>query len=195
MKVLKLAVLLGAAAMIVPAQAVPYYFTYADFGGVDGAADWTLTFAIDSGQGPNYYDPVNYGFPYAEYFDVIDGTRTDLFTNESDVRQLQISFFTPDGGGGFQENAFGFSTYGPAVFAGPVDSPVFQLGTFYFTDWTTQYIIGGLTISTDPNAAIPHYPAEQQGSVPEPANWALMVAGFGLAGAAIRRRSLRGSFG
>jgi hypothetical protein len=33
------------------------------------------------------------------------------------------------------------------------------------------------------------------GAVPEPASWALMIAGFGLVGAAMRRRSVRVAFG
>lgn len=184
MKMLKLAALLGAAAMIGPAQASPLDFTYTDLTGVDNAPVATLTFTIDSNQAPDAYDPVNVFWPYTEYY--IPSVRTDLSTNEADSETLFISFFSADGGGGFQDNTFGYHAYGPAVFTGPVDHPVFQLGTYYFTDWTEQYIVGSLTIS---GAQV------EQPSVPEPASWALMVAGFGLAGGAMRRRSRRGAFG
>jgi len=40
------------------------------------------------------------------------------------------------------------------------------------------------TFANNPGAAPP-----PSGGVPEPASWALMIAGFGLAGAALRRRS------
>ena len=50
-------------------------------------------------------------------------------------------------------------------------------GTFYFTLTTN----GG---SGDPMAVTSIHPA----GVPEPATWALMIGGFGMAGAALRRR-------
>lgn len=44
------------------------------------------------------------------------------------------------------------------------------------------------TYSTDQTAFIDHVSAIGSGAVPEPAAWALMIGGFGLAGAALRRR-------
>ena len=41
---------------------------------------------------------------------------------------------------------------------------------------------------TDPLVYDPLYRSRLQGSVPEPAAWAMMIAGFGLAGSAMRRR-------
>nr|WP_243445723.1 PEPxxWA-CTERM sorting domain-containing protein [Polymorphobacter arshaanensis] len=41
-----------------------------------------------------------------------------------------------------------------------------------------------------PPAVIVEAPTTPAGAVPEPASWAMMVAGFGLVGGALRRRSL-----
>lgn len=66
-------------------------------------------------------------------------------------------------------------------------------------------IIGGIVLDgpgfADPRAAAPAGPSRGPqapdqvdgpvGAVPEPASWAMMIAGFGLAGAAMRRRARR----
>ena len=41
-----------------------------------------------------------------------------------------------------------------------------------------------------PPAVITEAPTTPTGAVPEPASWAMMVAGFGLVGGALRRRSM-----
>jgi hypothetical protein len=60
-----------------------------------------------------------------------------------------------------------FATYGPYINS---DSLIFT------TDPSESFAVDDLVITTN--------------AVPEPATWAMMVAGFGLAGAAARRRSL-----
>lgn len=45
------------------------------------------------------------------------------------------------------------------------------------------------TVSYDADASLPPLP----GAIPEPSTWALMIAGFGLAGAALRRRAVAGA--
>jgi len=50
----------------------------------------------------------------------------------------------------------------------------------YFGDWDGVYLGGTLTVGYDPADVTP--------SVPEPATWAMMIAGFGLTGTALRRR-------
>ncbi len=60
-----------------------------------------------------------------------------------------------------------------------------DLAAFDATGWNVRYDVlryPGKRFST---AVIPGLTA---GAIPEPANWALMIAGFGLAGAAMRRR-------
>ena len=48
--------------------------------------------------------------------------------------------------------------------------------------------ISRLVISNPPGIEIDHIQYGFANAVPEPASWALMIAGFGLAGAATRRR-------
>jgi hypothetical protein len=48
--------------------------------------------------------------------------------------------------------------------------------------------IPGFTFTTDDGLSLPEYDKVLQAGAPEPAAWLLMLAGFGLAGAALRRR-------
>jgi hypothetical protein len=58
--------------------------------------------------------------------------------------------------------------------------------TFYVLDWAN---IDTVTFQgEDGHAAIDDISVNAQGGVPEPAAWALMIGGFGLTGAALRRR-------
>lgn len=80
---------------------------------------------------------------------------------------------------GFQitGTSLGFAQFASAdLFSGPLTSPVFNLGTFNLSS-----IVSGastLRISQAPTT----------GAVPEPATWMMMLAGFALTGAAMRRR-------
>ena len=69
------------------------------------------------------------------------------------------------------------STDGPQLYSGAEATPTFLTGTFLLTEFggTGTYT---LTISNPAAAA-----------VPEPATWAMMLAGFGMVGVGLRRRS------
>jgi hypothetical protein len=68
--------------------------------------------------------------------------------------------------------------HGVSEFNGMIDPMIsFDLGS--------GYDFSGLTLDVAPDA---QPPVTAGGGVPEPASWALMIAGFGLAGAALRRR-------
>ena len=72
--------------------------------------------------------------------------------------------------------SLGFTQFsGPALYTGSNDSPVFTPGTYQLT----SIVSGNSTLTI----------TEGTGAVPEPASWALMIAGFGLVGIAARRRS------
>ena len=80
---------------------------------------------------------------------------------------------------GFQISgtSLGFAQFvSPDLFTGPLTSPVFNLGTFNLTS-----IFAGASTLRISRAATP-------GAVPEPATWMMMLAGFALTGAAMRRR-------
>ena len=71
------------------------------------------------------------------------------------------------------ENIYG----GPQLFTGTVNAPIFKLGNFALDNFGT----GARLVISDPNAL----------AVPEPASWALMLAGLGAAGWAMRRARMR----
>jgi hypothetical protein len=76
-----------------------------------------------------------------------------------------------------------FRLFGVQLFTGPTTAPVFTLGTYDLASTPrnggdpVQPLTYRLTISDSPIAP-----------VPEPASWAMMIAGFGLVGATMRRR-------
>ena len=64
-------------------------------------------------------------------------------------------------------------------------------GTTTFTDALTGEVLSGVEIASASGFDYAH-PGGAVGGVPEPATWALMIGGFGMAGVALRRR--RGAF-
>ncbi len=69
---------------------------------------------------------------------------------------------------------------GPDLFSGSPSAPVFNLGNFGLRNgFFGQNVV--LKISQSDPIAPP-------GAIPEPTTWAIMIAGFGLVGSAIRRR-------
>lgn len=91
-----------------------------------------------------------------------------------------LSFFTSDSGGGFDiVNALDtdilVQVSGPQLFTGPTSAPVFVNGTYSLVDYLSQQGSYTLVVS----------------EVPEPGNWAMLIVGFGLSGAALRRRRHR----
>jgi hypothetical protein len=74
-------------------------------------------------------------------------------------------------------SAFALGTFSPlGIYSGFDQGPASL--TFSFTQNNENGAIqGGFTLSTPPN-----------GVIPEPASWAMLIAGFGLTGAAMRRR-------
>lgn len=90
----------------------------------------------------------------------------------------EIDYFTVAAGGGLViADAAGerFAAFGEQLFTGTADQPTLRLGTFNFTsDRLGNPITATLTVTR----------------VPEPGSWALLIAGFGLTGAAMRRRRI-----
>jgi hypothetical protein len=75
-----------------------------------------------------------------------------------------------------------FRLFGQQLFTGPTTAPVFRFGTFDLA-------------STPRNGGDPVQPLTYRvtigAPVPEPATWAMMIAGFGAVGVALRRRRRR----
>jgi hypothetical protein len=131
--------------------------------------------------GPNHASfvlpasPKDFSFD-ASSFEVV----TQVRFNDETIRPY-IGFFDQTvfhGGGGLRiqtdTQVLSF-LYGPDLFTGPVYAPTFKLGAFRLHEFGSgnTYQINITTVA---------------GAVPEPASWGLMVAGFGLAGGAVRRQ-------
>jgi len=153
-----------AAAALVPASADAALLTFTISG------DYQASFTIDSAPTPDEY---------------LGGTGLVLWDVDVDAADggglADIAFFDASLGGGLSIIDYeDFSPFlvadGPQLYSGTVQAPVFGTGTFQLTEYqgAGRYT---LTIADASPAA-----------VPEPASWAVMLAGFGATGAAIRRR-------
>lgn len=89
----------------------------------------------------------------------------------------QLYFFAENAGGAFafDSPAGNLAFAGAQLFSGTVDAPSFVVGTYSLVDYYTGGGSFTLTIGDVVTA------------VPEPASWAMMIAGFGLVGGALRR--------
>jgi hypothetical protein len=188
------AALLAAAAFSVPAQAGHYLFQYdgnADYSDVGSPMSATIHFITSStlnalggydilsatgvidgnailGLEPNPNQPDQYGNGFYIYDNVLfaSGPALDAPGVVVNTASLQYNFgYDPDG---FTED--------PA-------NPYYGLssdGTTHINP-VTGHVVNNYKISIG-NASL------TEEAVPEPASWALMVAGFGLAGSVMRRR-------
>ena len=153
----------AASAFALPAQAALLTFTV--------TGDYSATFQIDSNPTP---DDLSAG----QYFTIFDVENFPAAT----LGVADVSFFNGSVGGGLELYDFYgsnvlLSTDGPQLYTGSESAPTFLTGTFALTQYqgTGTYT---LTISNPAAAA-----------VPETATWAMMLAGFGMVGFAMRRRS------
>lgn len=133
---------------------------WVDFGG-NGTTGGTLSQTFDTVLNATY--TVNYQYRLQQGFDTNTGLRVSVSTGQS------VDAITP------LVDSWGA---GPSLVFTGTGSPV----TLTFTDIT----VGGFSSNIGLDAVT--LTSDAPGGVPEPATWAMMVAGFGLMGAAVRGR-------
>jgi len=156
-----------------PAYAAPLLF---DFTGQGLGGPITAQFQLDSNPVPSSINVPGLFDIEQIFFDNVAGIYNGNAETASTIafgRGLASQFQILGTSAGFAQ--FG----GDVVFSGDVGSPIFTPGTYSFNGFFSS---GTLTITAVP------------GSVPEPATWAMMIGGLGIAGGALRRRKAIVSF-
>lgn len=108
------------------------------------------------------------------------------------IDQFGFNFYGPSGSfsGSFSDGLSGGDSFYPNQ--GSLNSPVLSLFTnLPVSHGTFQFNTAGFGFGDEP-AALSAGLAGSSGAVPEPATWAMMIAGFGLIGAFMRRRTRAG---
>lgn len=164
MKFKTLALVMASAAsclVAIPASAAPYLFEL--------TGSRTATFTIDTTTVPDFVSSSFIGDQVS--YNVVPGT----FGGSVQTASVGFGTFlaaTLNIGGSPQ----GFTQFaGPDLFTLVNSRPVFNVGTFNLT----SIVSGNSTLKISAATA----------AVPEPATWAMMVAGFGIVGFSMRRRS------
>jgi hypothetical protein len=135
-------------------------------------AGHSAVFRLDANPVPEFLDPgYSFGVTTTGLFDGVANLvgvtfYLDPFEGPADVAAGGLTYLD-------NTSFFSFDVAGPQLFGGTIDAPTLRaFAPEQLTDLST-----GETITLSARA------------VPEPAAWAMMVAGFGLAGAAMRRRT------
>lgn len=171
---MKYAVALAAAAsalgLSAPAAAAPYIFTL--------TGDYQASWQLDSNPTPNN----SYGYKFVLKnitgdFPGLAGSFVvlDFYTWDAELAKQEWGGFTlsdQTSGAVLQDGYDKF--HDVQLFTGPASAPVFKTGTFSFLS----------NVNGNPLQLVI---AEATAPVPEPATWAMMIAGFGLVGGAMRR--------
>lgn len=154
--------LLAASLLSAPAQAAVIHYTL--------TGSHTASFALDTRVAPHYVDDPSMSFGWITSA-IVDG-----------VLQLNtfVAFVHADNAGGLEVQVGeggGWTTVlsatGPQIFTGTIQNPALLTGAWDFTEY---YGPGNYNLTAAAAA------------VPEPATWAMLIGGFALAGAAMRRR-------
>jgi hypothetical protein len=147
------------AALAAPAAAVTYVFTLSD--GLDGSWELPASPVPDT------------VFPDAFRINSVTGT-----LGASPFTTFMEFYLASSGGGVCADFACSLlDLYGPQLFSGSTAAPTFVPGSYAMTD-----------VFGNPVARLTIAEAGGGGVIPEPATWAMLIAGFGLVGAGLRRR-------
>lgn len=185
------------------ADAAPFVYT---FGGVgsgtangttfDGAFTFTFygdTANIDASASPFYYlRNVGGTFTEGSFTASIDPTVTLVATADSATPRINFFNAAFDNGLGINDpslTGYGLaSSIGPLTVSAPGSASSFLTPTFNTNG--DGFATSGGVVRLVTNTSLT-FTAQPFGAVPEPATWSMMVLGFGIIGAALRRRRTR----
>lgn len=114
-----------------------------------------------------------------------------VFTDSGPFDGVTFQVLNNQGGffAGFLDAASAFNNriqiFGPQLFTGTTAAPQFLTGTFLLSDIPRNF-------TTDPLQVNYRLTVTDVSAVPEPATWAMMLAGFGAIGFTLRRTRLKG---
>ena len=159
------AIVASTLALAMPAQAARLRYLISGSDTLAGNQIEFASFRVDQNPTPDGTDPA-FGF----FIAAVPGTYTYGSTTTSAPQDISFYISAYDGGLFVGEgNLLGFG--GPQLFSGTLDHPTLLTGSFQLTDYFSGSPIA-LTVT----------------AVPEPASWALMIAGFALVGGLWRSR-------
>jgi hypothetical protein len=182
-----LALVAGALALSLSggAQAATYIFSYSGgaYGNASGGDPVSASGSFTTADTP--FDGIN---PSSGYLITsISGTRNGIGFNTL-LPAGTLSGGTPTDNLFFTDGTPYFSYFGVAFTVGTDEVALYSLSLPGAGTEVDEYVEG------DPGYRQLDFSLRLAGAVPEPASWALMIAGFGVLGVAVRRRSLKVSF-
>lgn len=149
---------------------------------------FTLRFELDTARAPSTFTSQGLRYNGVALTYTLPGSTAPI-TENAQFDGVTFQVLNNQGGlfAGFLDRAPGngnrVQVFGPQLFTGPTSSPTLLTGVFLLSDVPRQRVTDPLEVNyrltvTDVTA----------GAVPEPASWAMLIAGFGVVGGAMRRR-------
>lgn len=191
--------LVAATALTSAANAAQYRYDLTGWNPTTSTVDpskYTANFVIEAANAPNGPVLPNQNFRYSGLtinYTLPNGspTYTDNGINDGATFNVNGNGFSGgvnitrlDQAGNFGNGIF---LYGPQLFMGSTSNPVLSLGTFFLSDIQPPFSTSQLQVNY-------RLVVSQVAAVPESSTWAMMIGGFGLLGAGLRRRSVRVRF-
>lgn len=151
-------------ATAMPASAATLLYSY-----TSNSGNQRFSFNVDSNPTPTFADPTGAQFTVTVQNFSVNGT------TQAGVNSFNF-YSASQSDGAFGNNRVG-DFGGLQLYSGSAGAPTLLTGTFFLNRPPSDAQVGTLTVST-------------VAAIPEPATWAMMAVGFGLAASAMRRRKV-----